>query len=183
MKVYGDLEKIKTNVKEKYKEMLKKEQKNAVEQKKRIKSETEKQKKLFKKKCREKIVQTINAEKSRILNQKKMDAKKSFEIEREQIINSVLREVEQKAEKILGKKQYYDFVNKNLSTKKFFVRTSLKNTESKIKKALSVKQEKGLKGVIAETDSEVFDFTIPSIMEEKKELLREIIAKELFGGQ
>lgn len=207
MEVYGDIEAMKKIIGERYEAKITAigmETNTAVEA---IERETSEKISLMRADALSAIKSEIHAAKSKAMGEKKLEAKRVFELEREGAVEAVLCGIEKRKEKIALSKEYIDYVKANMPGKG---KTEIYNPEQNWRKPGSavskdstqicqlavavggsekyktafgckVKIDKGIAGIVFTSENAIHDFTISKMVEAKRDVLREAIMKNLMG--
>ena len=181
MEIFGSPESIKQGIDEKYKSMLRAEQEKILSANRIAEQEFKEEKGRLELHYKSLAEQKTNAERSKILNDMKARAKQKFELERERLLESAISETEKSLESALSGKEYAAYINRALGNAKVSIASSEASIKGKLKNSGTFRIDKNIKGIIATSDNEVHDLTVSAIISEKRQELRELLAKELFG--
>ncbi|MHA1911348.1 MAG: hypothetical protein ACTSYA_06605 [Candidatus Kariarchaeaceae archaeon] len=178
MKVEGNLDHLKKEIENSYKEKLMEFKKHAdLEFKEEKKQIDEGQKKAL-----ERANNELDEEEKKVfkstLSEEKLTAKKDYENKREALINKVFDEASNKAKKTLISKDYLSFVKKFLK----------ENGEAKIiggykeynKTFKDAELDEKVNGILVKKDKMIFDFTYTKFIESRKLDLRHKVSNILF---
>lgn len=113
---------------------------------------------------------------SRIISEEKLKAKKEYEQVREDLINEVLLLAEKQAGTFAHSKSYIDFVKKNIPPFKEYnvIAGSEKYSQAFPKSNIAV--DTSIQGIKIEKDGVVYDFSVSSALQSKREALRRTIS-------
>lgn len=118
----------------------------------------------------------VKKEHSKILNEENLKAKRDFESAREELIESVFKEVEKKAIKIAHSKAYIGLVKKRMPKNC----TIIADSDFFKKYFDNIKIDKSIVGIKCKVGDIIYNFSLDGIIKYKKHELRDIITGVLF---
>ncbi len=179
MEVYGNISALKKGIEERYKNEIAQIEKEAEDKAKDFDAKKKKRLQVLKADFKTRKGEKVKEAKQRVLNEKKLEAKKEFELEREKLIQQVFEDVKKKASKIVLTKQYIEYVKKNVPKEKGFL--AMVGPAFLKKSFPKSKEEKGLIGVKFVGDEIIYDYSINALLEAREDFVRHTITKNLFG--
>lgn len=179
MKVYGNIEALKSSIKKKYSAQIRAIEKDIEKKIKELKKETERKIALIK--SRTKTLADLEAKKlyAMLMNEAILKAKRDFEKKREELINKVFDEAYKKAKKIAHTHEYIEYVKRKIPKEELEV---IGDSPYYEKFFPNLKIDKNVIGLKFKSTNVVYDFSLDSGLKSQKEKLRHIINKILFEG-
>jgi vacuolar-type H+-ATPase subunit E/Vma4 len=178
MQIYGNIQALKKGIEEKYAKEIRDIDKDITSQIREINKETDKKVNLMKADQKTVREEEVRKTKSRVMNEEKLKAKKAFEEAREKMIDSVFKDAEKKLGKKANEKAYIDLVKKKIPKDAQAI-----VGDAVLKKHFSnAKMDKTVIGVKFKSENIIYDFSLNGLLESRKEHLRSVITKSLWGG-
>ncbi len=116
-----------------------------------------------------------------LLNEEKLKLRIKRNDLREKMVNKVLEQVRKKSSTIVLTQEYIDFVKSRLKEEKTLV--CLGSSESYKKHFPNMRIDKTINGLRFEGENAILDFSVDSIIESKKDELRCLASKKIFGEE
>lgn len=180
MQVYGNKEPLMAEIKRRYNKGIEEIEKDTLKEINEIKSEAVA--KITNLREKAELVNDSETKKlhSKIISEEKLEAKKEFEEKREKIIEKVFHHTKHEAEKIAHSDDYIKFVEKSVPKKIIEEGEIFGDSDYYKKRFPELKIKKGITGIQIKTENVLYDLSVDSAIEAKKEQLRDSISKILF---
>ena len=179
MEIYGNIESLKGSIEKRYSFEIKKVEEDRKKQVMEIGKELKNQLTLLNSNMKTIIDAEVKKAHSMILSEEKLKAKKEFEEKRESLINKVFKEAEKQAKKIAHTQEYADYVQENMPKEKGFSIIGDSDYYKTIFPEMDI--DKNIIGIKFESKGLVYNFTLNSIIDSKKDILRHEVSKTLFN--
>lgn len=179
MEVFGNVEALKKAIESRYSQKVKEAEKER--EKQLAETERELKRRLELLRSHMKTATDADAKKaySMILSKERLIAKKEFEEKRELLIESVFKEADKNAKKIIYSERYVEYIRKNMPTEENL--TCIGDDEYYKKFFPEMNVKKNLGGIKFESEGIIYDFTLSNLIASKKDILRHEVSKALFG--
>jgi vacuolar-type H+-ATPase subunit E/Vma4 len=180
MKAFGNAEAVKAFIKDKYDKQIQEIQQQVKQERKKSSQEVNQRLQEAKARIEDSMELELRQARARAATRAKMEAKLGFQETREQLINQVLDEARKKMLGVAHSKKYLDYLKKNSKKLPSGVKVY---ADSNYYKSVFPKYsiDDNLVGVKAEGKEVTYDFTLPALLENNKDEVRQAISKTLFG--
>lgn len=177
MEVYGNVEALKKAIERKYSSKIKQIEKDKEKQLAEVDKILKKKLDLLKSHMKTETDSAVKKAHSMILSSEKLKAKKEFEEKREALIDSVFKEAEKKAKKVIKTKEYLDYVKSRQPEED----CEIVGCEESYKNDFAdIKIDKNVVGMKFKAEGIAYDFSLDNLIDSKKDILRHEVSKVLF---
>ncbi|MBU0662134.1 MAG: V-type ATP synthase subunit E [Candidatus Diapherotrites archaeon] len=178
MRVYGNMESVKGAIKERYEKEASLIENEAKEKEAAAGTQAEAELEALHEKLSAEADNEAQQAYQRVFNEKKLAAKQEFEAARQEMIEEVFSAAEKEAEKFASGKEYLEFVKKHAPKGNFKVFGGSASYKSAFP---NMQVDNEIKGIIFRGENVEYNFTVERMLDAKKEELRNIVTKALFG--
>ncbi len=183
MEIYGNLDSLKNVIASKYSKRMKEAEDSVQKEINALNEVLGREVELMKARIMTRADSDARKEYSKIISEEKLKAKREFEEKREGYINEVFDEALKKAPKIAHSQEYIDYLKskmpKNLGGEIIADSAYYKKYFPDLKNWKVDKEIIGLKFRVANI---IYDFTIDNALKSKRDTLRPVVSKALFGA-
>ncbi|MBN1156274.1 hypothetical protein JXA85_01535 [Candidatus Woesearchaeota archaeon] len=179
MIIHGSVSRIKKAVEKRYDKLYAEIRKNADRQIDMLRKESNENLSGMRKEHRILLSRERHQLYTKLLNEEKLRLRLKQNDLKERLIRKVLEKVRKDAKAIILTQSYIDFVKSRVRGEKNL--SCVGSSESYRKHFQNFRIDRTINGTILEGNGTIFDFTVDSLLESKKDELRYIASRKLFG--
>tara|TARA_Y100000310_G_scaffold345818_1_gene470449 strand:+ start:16586 stop:17137 length:552 start_codon:yes stop_codon:yes gene_type:complete len=179
--IFGDINKVRKAIEEKYNRKVKELESGSESQVKEAEQGAEREIKALKDKTMSLSEKEAARTYSKVLSEETLKTKRGFEEERERMIDSVFEEVKKKAVKFVHSDAYLDYIKSKMGDTEYSMVIGDSSGYKGKFKAEEFAVDKDIIGLRFKVGEAFYDFTVEELINAKREYLRGLISKSLFG--
>jgi vacuolar-type H+-ATPase subunit E/Vma4 len=176
---FGDVEALKRSIKNRYDSEIRDLKKRYEKEKRDIEEKIQREVKSIISEAKIAADREAAQERSRVFSEEKLKAKREFEEAREEVINRVFSEVRKEIPKVTHSPRYIAYLKKKKRELDLEKSQAFADGGYYEKVFPKWKKDAGIVGVRLLSEEAAYDFTLDSVLESKKEMLRMEISKAL----